>query len=516
MLIVLLNVSLSTMGAVPRVVDLKIKAEKLLAQAISFIRKEGADKACAAFASQEQWRYGPITLLVLDANGRILLDEHQTILTWRPYSRKQGYVSSVVSSLLFAAIKGGWVAHRLFNSMRHIYVKSVTVEGKTYIMGASFFDESPELIAIAMARKIERLWRSVGFNKAIELVNNPFGPASVGQVYGIVFGTAGVCWAFSNNNVLVGQNLFGARTVSAQSAYNFKYILNLLKAEPQKKIWVDVKENELLHRFYCQLFTDDKTNKDYVLITGYYPDINDQTIINIGEQVATDLTAGGLERIKTLSRQKDLRLTPANLTLTVTDRQGVMLYHSAPNQGTWFTGRNILDYVDDRKRPYSRMLMQKLQKAPSAWITRFNKRTIERVYGRKIPMPNGDVYIFIDGYFPSTDEEVTRILVDDAYDYLAENPSIQAFNAFMSRDCFFMQGEKQIFVYDKTGACWVKGTNSAFIWSQDKLIPALAEGWAEDKRSSNIKRMYIRKLTKQNTSQQKEEFIIGSSYYLVK
>lgn len=522
---VLIGTHFTQAVALTRMDVLKIQAEELLLKAVSFFKKNGLDRACASFAHQEEWRTGPITIFVLDVAGRILVDVHNTQQTWRSYGGVNNFgPNPLVAAMASIGQKGGWIAHKMFNSMRHAYVKSLTKGNDTYILGANFFDDSLEITSVTLVGTIKRYWERLGTEKVLEIVSNPVGSLVVGAIHGIVMDLKGACLAHGSNALLVGQSLLDPRSVGDQAAAGFKEVLSRIMKRQDKKVWVDFKENQLIHRRYAELLTDSKTQKEFIIMAGFYPQVTEKTVVDVALGVASVLQNKSLnEALKEFAYEasevnkgaQSAQFGKGNLNVIILDEAGKVLLYGSRDQAARYLGRNLLEYVDERKRPYNRILMSALEKSPSAWVSRFNNHSLERIYGQKVETPTGNLIIEVTGYYPSMPEELAQVLVDDAYNYLKEKPYLEVLRALGDPASRFVKGGLQIAVYDAQGVCWAHGISPNFRWQQDVLIPKLAEGWTTDERSKNNKRIYLRKLTKQVAPGRSEEWALCSSYYQI-
>lgn len=497
---------------------MRSQAHGLLNKAISFFEKEGVDRACNAFAHDVTWRVGPISLFVLGLEGTIFVDNGYAGCIWSRYDNlRDFYGAPLVPTMISRGQAGGWVTYSLSNNIRHAYVKQVKYKGNTYIVGASFFCDSPVLTSILIVEAIKRYWARLGDQKALEIANNPEGSLVYGPVFGIVMDMKGECWANGHNVLLVGQNLLDPRSVGKGTAVAFKKVLETIQSRDY--FWVEFKEYGLLRRLYCQKFKDMQTQRTFVIMAGYYPDLNVDKARQLGDDAASLIAQQGLTKaVKSLTKLMRPMGTVLKgyLDVLIMDTAGTVEFYSYAAEGAAFLGRSIKEYVDDAKRPYNKMLLSKLETADRAWVSRFHKRTMERLYGRKVETPEGVFIVQIRGYYPYLPQELVEIVVDDAYDHLQAENCLEAFEAFRKSSGPFVNADSFVYIYDVNGICWLDGIQDAGLWSKRDFLVGAQQGWVDSNRLASSRRWHVRTITKQIYTGKNEEFLICSNYYPVK
>ena len=102
----------------------------------------------------------------------------------------------------------------------------------------------------------------------------------VGDIYGIVIDDTGLCWAHGNNSLLIGQNL-----TEAQNTPEWQGIKQVLeKAKKVKKgFWFEFDHDGLKKKVYVNTHFDSKAKKQFIIIAGYYPDINQDLVMKVAD-----------------------------------------------------------------------------------------------------------------------------------------------------------------------------------------------------------------------------------------
>ncbi len=485
----------------------------LLEKAVSFLNREGLDVACQAFALDPAWKHNSIALFIFGVDGRVYVDNGYFDCFWRNLGKRVDFFGDpLIPTMIAQGQSGGWVTHLFLNDIRHSYVKLVTLEGKTYIVGATFFHQSPVLLSILIVEAMKRLWERDGDISAIQLINNPFGSLVYGNAYGIVMNTEGVCWAHGNNVLLVGRSLTDPSIVGKSASVAFKKVIETIKH--QDHFWVEFEENGLTRALYCRKFMSGKLRKTFIFMAGYYKNFTPELVKSVTRKIGDGLknSKNVHDYLNRLRRGDFTHYLKGDLDILVTDAHDVVHYFSNKARGAAFLGKSIINYVDTFKRPYNKMLFAKLMHSPDAWVSRFlHGNVLERIYGYKVETPEGAYIVQARGYYPYEHREVVQIIVDDAHDYLEASGSPKAFDALKDVYGYFVKGTHSIFLYDTHGICWVSGIRESNIWSKSDFMASIPEGFSDEKKRDSIRRWFVRKMVKQFGT--KESFVVASYYY---
>lgn len=490
-------------------------AEALLRDAVTFLNREGLERSCQVFALDPAWRRGLVTIFVLGIEGRVYVDNGYFDCVWKKQPEKlvDFYGDPLIPAMVAQGQKGGWVTHLFLNDIRHSYVKTITYEGKTYIVGATFFHQSPVLLSILIVESIKRLWDRSGDIKALQVVNNPFGSFVYGDVYGIVMNEDGVCWGHGHDMLLVGQSLIDASSVGKSAAAAFKKVLETIKH--QDHFWVEFKQHGLERALYCKKYMCGRLRKTFVFMAGYYKGVTPDLVKNMAHAIGDGLkkSSNPNEYLIRLRHGDFNDLMKGDLNVMVMDGQGVVLFYSNKAEGAAFLGKSVINYVDSVKRPYNKMMFAKLAQSPTAWMTRFHRNALERLYGYKVEAAGGPFIVQARGYYPYEHREIVQVVVDDAYDYLAHFNCPQAFATLQNVNGYHVKGDHTIFLYDVHGICLLHGIEESGIWSKSDFMSTAPEGFSDQNEGGTIRRWYVRKLAKQVDGLTKEPLSIASAYY---
>ena len=265
---------------------------KLVEEAVQFFQNPriSVGKACHEFAYEMKWRAGEIRIFVYGQGGECYLVEPRSQIWQDFYDEKEKNSQSFIVDMLAQSEKGGWVLYRWNNDTQHAYVKTVTKQGKRYIIGAGFYPESAKYRAQELVTTAARMIGERGAAPIFSEINNPFGAFVRGDIYLLALDMEGNALAHGNNIAYVGQNLFDWQ--DDDNNYPNHAMLKIAQSQNGNG-WHEYKEHKMRKLSYVQSVTDPKTKKQYVIIGGYYPDLDDEVVKTFVKKAINYLKTNG-------------------------------------------------------------------------------------------------------------------------------------------------------------------------------------------------------------------------------
>ena len=494
---------------------LKDKTHKLVDKAVVFFNKSSINVACFNFVRKKEWQQRPITLFLIDSDGICFFDQAHAHAPWNHIQVKKDFFDdSLIPRLIAQGNEGGWVTYSVLNSLRQVYVKTVIKNGRTYVLGAGFFDNSPSFIAKLVVQGIKHYWQHMNYEKLFDIVSNDKGPLVVGSIYGIVIDDTGLCWAHGSNPILIAQNLI--QKDSNPDWEGFKQAIETAKKE-KDGAWIEFQSMGLKKRLYIESHFDQKAKKKFIVMAGYYIPVNKDMLVASASDVAKRMQEKNIDeillRLSHIETEQPGTVVKDGIHFMVVDKEGVIRVFSYQPQALANVGRNVSDYVDQKGRRMLKTLFDRVFLEKKGWASQFSRNSLERMYGVRVDTAKGPFVVITFGYYPSYDYEIAKILTQDAYDFLSSMKSVIEFDLFTHSDSPFIKGQSSVNVYDKSGYCWVSGMEKHRIWLQDEEFNEIAEGWVDDERLANTQRLFFKRIEKKRIPNLNQDFMISSGFY---
>jgi len=522
-------------------VDIKRKikeCKELVLQAVKFFEKETLGHACRSFQNDtQQWRKGEISIFVLEQNGICYVNENKNEI-WQNFKTMTNTVGeNFVDEMITVGAKGGWVSYIWNFSNKQSYVRTVKKDGKTFIIGAGFFPESDEFITQQLVKEAIRFLKVHGPQEAWDRINNPIGTFVRGPIYLSAMDLNGKILAHAADISLIGQDAIDWQ--DSNGFYRNREIVRIAQTEAGKG-WVNYMDHGQPKRAYVEKVVDPKTKKTYIILGGYYPDINEDTVRNFVKRAIAYLKANPRSVALADFSNKAGGFVKGPLTVFVYDLDGVLLA-DAENPG--LINQNLKKSKDAEGKYITQRILDQAQQFGKGWVSFVDKKGYKDAYIEKINIPSGD-YIVGAGYWPTSKSRTVQSMVDKALTFGMSHSIEDSLNAFTSHNSDFIRGDLYVMVFDSEGNCLAYGTDKEEIWKsqmgkKDQTGSSLAEkiiqtaanggGWIEYKFFNAQRRLFIKQLEKGRSAAEElsviregealpelstSSYIVASGYYL--
>lgn len=499
----------------------------LVAEAVKFFKKNSVEDSCKAFVQDKHWRKGEIGIFVFNSDGVCYAFSHDKSVIWQSfYNKKTLSENEFIPAMMKAGKQGGLVNYKWDNSTMESYVRTVVKNGKTYIIGAGFFPASAAYSAEQMVKAAVRYGEINSAKALFEQINNPAGMFVEGEIFLQVFDLEGNVFAHGTSPELVGQNLIDDMTPNGK--YLMRDMIEIAKSS-EGEGWYSFldKRGSFEQRSYVARFTDQKTGKEYVVTGGYYPTIDDNTVVSLVKRAAGFLRNNESKAAFAEFSKKMGDFATGSVTLFVYDTKGVSVADMA---NPAFVGLNLMNTRDAEGKYVTKSIIEHAERYPhGGWLGFSFKNAYAMMYIEKVSTPDGD-FIIGASYFPTSKYIHVRFMVDRAVFHLKGHSKEASFDLFSSRDPDFLRGDVSVFVYNKDGIIFVDGKNRNNIWKDDRelrddkgrlisdkiiAIATSGGGWFEFNQNNALCRVYVNQVEKETASkEQVETFIVGSGYYM--
>lgn len=504
-------------------------AKELVNQGIDFLKKNTLAQACDIFSTDPAWRHGESFIFIFDKNGTCYSFGPQTDVVWKNFGGKERQPKkhhthekiSFIPDMLKIGNQGGFVNFTWNNETMRAYVKTVEIQHNTYIVGAGFYPISAEYITEQLVQGAGKYLQHHDHKDLFSQINSPTGIFVEGDIYLYVVDTSGDCVAHGGNSVIIGQNLMGIK--SSDGKYIIRDILDLVKENESG--WYEFQDkNQILKRSYFLKVIDPATKKEYIIIGGYYPTINDDSVRLFINKAIAYLKANGRETAFKDFSHRTGGFVIGSMTISVYDVEGIVL---ADSQNPELIGLNLKNTRDITGKLITQQILDTANTYEKGWVSYFTKNSWKATYVEKVKLPDGD-FIITAGYFPHAKKTKTDFMSDRASRYLHNHMEDQAFQAFSSSDSDFLQGDLHVTVYTMDGVCLVDGIDKTRIWSNDNKIKddngeffvrkiiALAQsggGWVDFPLYKAKKHTYVKPVSKRSNDKTDVLYAVCCSYF---
>ena len=526
----------STEVSIPKKME---TAQTLVDKAVDFFKKQTVAKACRAFQQDERWRAGEMFVFVFAADGTCYVHNEDFHIIWRDYfDEKDEFAESFIKEMVDKGEEGGWVSYPWNHSIKQSYVKTVTKNGKQFIIGTGFFPESAEFTVQQLTKSALRFLKTNGAQEAFDRINNPVGFFVRGDIYlwayDITNPNEAVAVAHGENLAMVGQNLINWQ--DADGRFRNKEMVKIAQS-PEGKGWLEYSDRGVPKRAYMEKVVDPKTKKVYVFGGGYYPTINDNAVRTFVKRAINYLKTNGKDAAFRDFSNNAGGFIKGPLRIFVYSLDGTLM---ADSQNPSFIGQNLINSKDAEGKFIAKRIIDQAKDAGNGWISFMDKRAYRDVYVEKIQVPDGD-FIIGAGYWPSSKPRSVQSFVEKALGFIKTHSLEESLRAFTTDDSDFVRGDLAVFVYDTAGNCLANGLDKTRIWQNDmdlkdnkgqriadKLVTTATTGggWVEYRMHNATRRVYVKQAEKpapaksdqldkqEPNAAEADVYIVGSGYYL--
>jgi len=433
---------------------------------VDYFKKNSLDQACRDFTHTKKFIKGELYLFVYDYTGVCLASGQQSssISVWKNlYDIRDTFGTYQVQEFIKTAKNGGgWVTYQWRGATKISYVKPVTKNEKTYLVGCGFYPQSKQDSVVSLVKGAVSLFgqtEKAGFapGEAFSLMSYPLGKFVYGDLYIYALDFTGKIFAQGEIPALIGTNSLDAKDPTGKKP-NQEIISKLQKTD--QGIWIEYVSKNAKKRAYAEKVTG-KQGTNYFIACGYYPEAN--------RDAAEDLVKKGYAYMKkhgesaarsefTGATKNDFRY--GDLYLFVYDMKGVCIAHGGNET---YVGQNHFNKLDQDGRPYVKEYIEKAMKNDYGWVDAKLNNSFQSAFVQKIKL-GLDSYVIGCALYPISKQETMVLLGKSGASYLKGNKREVAFSAFAAENSVFVRGDLSVFVFDDQGICYAYGDDASMIW----------------------------------------------------
>lgn len=452
--------------------DERIKAkmrriEKLVTDAAVFFKKTSVGRACRSFEQDREWHAGDLYITVFNDTGALLVDGHFAQRLWDDFlipSRDEltGLIvnDSFVAKMLEFGDEGGWLSYDWNFGIRFAFAKLVKKQGLTYIITAGFYPDSPRFEIQQLVKRAIGYGERVGAHQLFKQINNPRGSFVRGDLYLEAYDFEGFAYAHGHNLVFVGQN-----RIEWRDSTGFKRNRRMIQvAEREGKGWLDYMEEDMPKTAYFEAFIDPRSGRRYIVVGGYYPTIDDDTVINFVKRAVEYLKENGADVALRDFSSYTGKFVQGPLHIFTYAPDGVML---ADSENPIFIGQNLIKNKDSEGVSLVVNILNSVRnERASGWVTFKDKGAYRAVYCEYVEVPDGK-FIIGSGYWPTSKDYLARSIAKKGVGALKSLELPEAIRKFLTPTNEWIHGDIYIRVYSPDGICLVSGPDRARIWHDE-------------------------------------------------
>lgn len=484
-------------------------AQLLVKMAVEYLETNELHAACHTFSKDPTWRKGDLSITLIRTDGTIYTNPDDRFSIWSNITdTKTDDSESVLNQMMHRSMEGGgWVSYPWKHDLKYAYVERFKTDSEHFFVTAGFYPISKEFHAKLLVTDLIDLFGDLGTEKALEKVSTP--KYQRGLIHLEVYKDDGTCVAHGTDKSCLGKNLMHLKD---------KKGVNVLKEaskiiESKKKGWITYTWKNANKRSYVKGYTDPQTQQKYIILAGYYPDINKNTVPKFVKDAASYFSFNGKNKAIKAFNDKNGIFHQGSLEIILLDSKGKILTNTYPN--------NTLDKV------FFKRVMKKGEEEGAGWVYGVDRYADIAAYVDKATLEGKNYFITSIQHIVSK-KRVTEHFVNEAAHFLENHTAYEAFKVFSDQDGPFYRGDQYLFVYNMEGRCLAHGDNTDFIQrnfysiTDQKGNPMLEQlislarksqiGWTSFHLRNTIRYTYIRRVEK-TIGKKQESFIIGSGFW---
>lgn len=509
-------------------------AEDLVNEAIPVFKKLSIGNACRTFEKEKKWRRGDLFVAVFSDKGVCYLHDNQPWLIWEKVGvsdapETPGRGKNFIPVMLEKGTRGGWVSYEWDYASRYAYVKTVIKQGKTYIIAAGFFPDSPKFMVQQLVQSAIRFGKQNGASLLFQQISNPKGQFTRGDLYLWAYDMNGVVYAHPNIG-FVGQSRLDWK--DGRGRYRNKMMIDIAKRDGSG--WITYDENGIEKEAYFEVLVDQRSAipKTYIVGGGYYPTVNDETVRTFVTKAVNYLKANGPAiTIRDVTSYSG-GFTEGPLRIFIYDFEGTML---ADGSNPQLIGQNLIGSKDAEGKYITKGILELVGATPAAaagaaapgattvgsaapttaskghgWFTFFENNMYKTVYVERVEIPDGK-YVLGAGYWPASKEHTAKALAERAAEQLETKDAATTLQDFSDPEKSFQRGDLCVQVTTEDGICLVSGRDLERIWRDetkemdsqgyplfDKIQATASQGggWVDLEREYGTYRAYVKLVSK--------------------
>jgi len=244
------------------------KAIELAKRAVTSIKERGLSQVANVIndISSQKFVYGRMTVFVYDAEGNVIAHgERPTLAGKNIVDERDASGSFFIREIIQQTIKNktAWVSYLLKKAITLVYAEELVIDGKVYVVGASFFPMSKENSTVQLVKSSKLFLQTQPEAAAFRAFGDYTGTFVTGDLTVFVYGLDGTCYADGFNIKNVWRNAL--KTKDDEGHSYVKTMINFGKVGPAK---VSFKKNNA--RMIAYVEPVKKGDKTFIIGSGYY------------------------------------------------------------------------------------------------------------------------------------------------------------------------------------------------------------------------------------------------------
>lgn len=231
------------------------------------MKRQGTSRAFEAFNSKrsDTFRFGDLNVAVITLDGKLVAngDQPESIGVNLSNAKDEDGTLFVQEIIQKAKTGGGWVSYRIKNSFQSTYCELVEIGLEKFIIMVGLFPVSKQETTLLILKSAISVVKSMNILDALRALTKKNGTFIRGDLFVVVYNSAGVCLAAGNDFDRIWRNMLDAKDDTGKPYV--RLLLNAVKRGPAK-ITYNFRNSRLLS-FAEQV---EKDGKIYMLVTGYF------------------------------------------------------------------------------------------------------------------------------------------------------------------------------------------------------------------------------------------------------
>lgn len=443
---------------------------ELVGKATTYFENHSLAESCHAFTHTKEFLLGDLYVFVLDTKGTIIAYGTKEQFVWRSvYDATDRFGFHYTQKMIETAqAGGGWVVHEYRDSIRSVYVKQLTKDGKKYVLGSGFFTHSKSDTCVELVKGAVSYFND-GMSQGqqpSDLFSSFSYPLSqrfvVGDLYLIASSFEGEIMAQGDRPGLIGTNTLDYQ--DANGLYvNKETIKKLESVGSGEGVWVEYISKNAPKQIYAEKVVD-KKGKKYFIACGYYPDATREKVIDLVERGYKYMKANGVSSaVEKFSDKQSDDFRYGDLYLFVYDLKGNCIAHGGNEE---FVGKNHMSLQDSDGNYFIKDLIATAHEYPksrNSWSNHRFKNAFQAIYVELIDMGTQS-YIIGCGFYPLSKKETMVLLAKSAIRSFVEMGEA-IFGKITDPQGSFIRGDLSVFVLDSDGVCYAWGDQLKMVWN---------------------------------------------------
>lgn len=434
----------------------------LVNNGINYLQTHSMDQAFDTFSHASEFLNGELYLFVLDMKGNVYAHGGELELVWKNiWNMRDQFNTPIIQNIIKKAQDGGgWILYHWNGSTKVSYVKPVTKEGKTFVIGCGYYPHSKSEQTIGLVKGAVGLFNQLvreqkyPVEEAFSSYTYPMGRFILGDLYIYVLDFQGTIYAQGERPGLIGTNSWFYKD-SRGKFVNQSIIQKLQNVPLGAGIWDKYYSKNAPKLTYAEA-VEDLAGKRYFIACGYYPLSTREKAIQLVKKGYDYMKRQGKMRAsEAISSKRDDSFRYGDLSLAVFNMQGEVV---ANGDNPETIGINFYNAQDEDGMYYVQALLKKAQ-GGGGWINLQSKNSFESAYCEPIEL-GLEKYVITCGLFPVSKQETALLMVRSASSYLRTNSKVESLRAFSDKAGNFIRGDLYVTVYDSRGIVLVQGADN--------------------------------------------------------